>query len=259
VKTARLIALIVVPLLFACHPKKPEIPGAEAPAGPLLQVLEQQRRSFRSLKAIAGVDAVRRGRKQSFDTVGIVLDDQRRLRMEAFGPLGQSLIALVWDGRDVLLRLPDDERIMTPGQEGLDRVLGMHLEARELCAVLAGNAPEPSPRAAAKAFCVPNNACVVELEEGDDVRRVHLLPAPNASGAVPFRIAAQERYHADDLLYRVQYDGHTESAGILLPRTIAIEGPGGKAALTITYQEADANQPLSDELFTLASDTAGGR
>jgi hypothetical protein len=253
VKTAWLIALISIPFLFACHPKRPEIPGTEAPAGPLLQVLAQQRSLFHSMKAIAGVDAVRRGRKQSFDTVGIVLDGQRRLRMEAFGPLGQSLLALVWDGRDVLLRLPDDDRIMTPGQDGLDRVLGMHLEARELCAVLAGNAPEPPLPGSAKAFCVPNSACVVEAVEGGDVRRIHLLPSPNASGAIPFRIGVQERYHGDDLLYRVRYDGQTESAGVLLPRTVAIEGPGRTSVLTITYQEADANLPLTDELFVLTN------
>jgi hypothetical protein len=257
VKTSRFIALIVIPLLFSCLPKKPEIPGAEVPAGPLVLALEQQRQAFTGLRAIASVDVVRRGKKRSFDTVGIVIDTRRRLRVEAFGPLGQSLIALVWDGNDVLLRMQDDDRTMRPGKAGIERLLGMSVEPSELCGILSGEITEIARPRDARAFCTPNNACVIELPEGDTVRRVRVLP-PSLSPDPKVRIAVQELYRSNTLMYRARYERMQEVSHILLPRTIVIESPAKGVTITIEYTEADVKVTVPDEVFTLSDQGAEG-
>jgi len=254
VKSRRLIALIAVLFLFSCLPKKTEIPGTEVPAGPLVRALEAQRQSFTGLRAIASVEVVRRGKKRFFDTVGIVLDAQRRLRVEAVGPLGQSLIALVWDGNDVLLRMQDDDRIMKPGQAGIEKLLGMSVEAKDLCAIFSGTITEISRPLDARVFCTQNSSCVVELPEADTVRRIHVLPPSSTPAAV--RIAVEELYRSNTLVYRVRYERMQEVSHVLLPRTIVIENPAKGVTITIEYAEVDVNMPITDDAFTLSDQGA---
>jgi hypothetical protein len=256
VKTRRFIALIAVLFLFACLPKKPEIPGTEVPAGPLIKALEQQRQAFTGLKVIASVDVVRRGKKRSFDTVGIVLDNRCRLRVEAFGPLGQSLVALVWDGNDVLLRMQDDDRIMRPGQAGIERLLGMSVEAKDLCDIFSGTVTEIMRPLDARVFCTQNNSCVIELPEGDTVRRIRVLPPSVNPAAV--RIVVQELYRSNTLVYRTRYERMQEISHVLLPRTIVIENPGKGVTITVEYADADVNVTVPDDVFTLSDHGAEG-
>jgi len=256
VKARRLIALIAALFLFSCLPKKAEIPGTEVPAAPLVQALELQRQSFTGLTAIASVDVVRRGKKRSFDNVGIVLDAQRRLRMEAFGPLGQSLMALVWDGNDVLLRRQDDDRIMRPGQAGIEKLFGMSVEAKDLCAILSGTITEITQPLDARLFCSQNNTCTLELPEGDTVRRIRVM-SPASSAATAVRIASQELYRSNTLVYRTRYERLQEVSHILLPRTIVIENPEKGVTITIEYAEVDVNKPLAEDAFTLSDQGAG--
>lgn len=257
-KTVRIIALfIAVPLLFSCLPKIPEIPGTETPAGPLLQVLERQRQALATLKAIARVEVVKGGKKRAFDTVGIVLDGQRRLRLEAFGPLGQSILALVWDGKEVMFRLPDDDRIIRPGQAGVERIIGMSIEAKDLCALFSGTITElPSVSSKARAYCTRNNICVIELLEGDVVRRIKVFPASSGRG---LRIAAQELYRTNTLMYRVRYDGVEEISSLMIPRVVILENPEKNAMLTIEYGDVDVNVPVTDDVFTLSDKEADAK
>ncbi|HEX9021921.1 MAG TPA: hypothetical protein VF903_11740 [Nitrospirota bacterium] len=250
-KITRPLAFVALLLLPACLPKRPEIPGVRVPAGPLVQALEQQRRSFTGLKAVASVKMARAGGKRSFDTVGIVLDDRRRLRVEAYGPLGQSLVTLLWDGKDALLRLSDG-RILRPGQAGMEKIFGMGIEAKELCAVLAGTVPESVPPADAQAYCAQNGVCVVEFpEEKDTVRRVHVLSSATGAAA-RIRMSAQEVYRSDRLAYRARYEGLAEkTSSIPLPGTITIDNPEKDVSVTITYAEADVNVPIGDDAFTM--------
>jgi outer membrane lipoprotein-sorting protein len=256
VKARRLIALIVVLFLFSCLPKKTEIPGTEVPAGPLVQALEEQRQSFTWLRAIASVEVVKRGGKRVFDTVGIVLDAQRRFRVEAVGPVGQSLMAIVWDGNNVLLRMQDDDRIVRPGQAGIEKLLGMSVNAKDLCAIFSGTTTEITRPLDARVFCTKNSACVVELPEAETVRRIHVLPP--SSSPVAVRIAAQELYRSNTLVYRVRYERMQEVSHVLLPRIIVIENPEKGVTITIEYAEVDVNMPVADDAFTLSDQGAVG-
>jgi hypothetical protein len=183
--------------------------------------------------------------------VGIVLDNRCRLRVEAFGPLGQSLVAFVWDGSDVLLRMQDEDRIMRPGKAGIERLLGVSAEAKDLCDIFSGTVTEITRPPDARVFCTQNNSCVIELREGDTVRLIRVLPlSPGPAPAV--RMAVQELYRSNTLVYRARYERMQEIAHVLLPRTIVIENPGKAVTITIEYTDAEVNVTVPDDVFTLS-------
>ena len=248
-KTASLLSLIIIPLLFACFPKKPEISLPAVPALPLMQALEQRRQMFAGLKAVASVETVRTGRKRSYDTVGIVIEGQQRLRVEAYGPLGQSLVTLVWDGADALLRL-EDGRVVMPGPAGLERMLGVAMDAGELCAVLTGNIPTAVSSKEARAFQEPDGSSVIELSAGDLLRRWYVLlsgPGPEQS----IRITTSELFRSGKLVYRAGYEQAELISRFLMAKIVRIENPSKKVSLTVEYNEMDVNVPLGDDAFKL--------
>jgi hypothetical protein len=254
VKTVRFITLIVVPLLFACSPKKPEIPLFAVPAEPVLQALERHRQAFSGLKAVAGVEVVKGSRKRTLDTVGIVVDGERRLRIEAYGPLGQSLSAIVWDGREILMRRPGEDRVVRPGPKGLERLFGPGLEASELCAMLSGNIPGTGAAAAARLLCGKDGIkCVLELPTNDGIRQVRLSVPPAESSREP-RVLSSAFYRAGKLIYEVHFDRYAVISHYALPVQIVIENPDKNLHVTVTYSEAEVNIPLSDEAFTLSDE-----
>lgn len=255
-KTASLISLVIIPLLFACFPKKPEIPLPAVPALPLMQALEQRRQMFAGLKAMASVETVRSGRKRSYDTVGIVIGGQQRLRVEAYGPLGQSLVMLVWDGADVLLRL-EDGRVLMPGPAGLEKMLGVAMDPGELCAVLTGNIPGTASSKEALAFQEPDGSSVVELSSGDVLRRWHVsLSDPGPEQGI--RITMSELYRSGKLVYRARYEQAEPLSRYLMAKIVRIENPDKKVSLTVEYNEMDVNVPLGDDAFKLSDGAEAG-
>ncbi|HUI67061.1 MAG TPA: hypothetical protein VL087_02475 [Nitrospirota bacterium] len=248
-KISRLIPVVLIPLLFACLPKKPEIPLTEVPSGPLFQMLDQRRQSFTGLKAVASVEAVRSGHKRSYDTVGIMVDDQRRFRVEAYGPLGQSLMTLVWDGTDVALRL-EDGRIVRPGPAGLEKIIGVAIDAGDLCSVLSANVPAAVQPVETRAFLKPDGSFLIELSRGDTLRRVHAQLSESDPDRT-LRITAIELFRSGKLIYRALYEQMEQISHYLIPKTIRIENPERKISLTIVYDETDVNVPLNDDAFRL--------
>ncbi|HSB34337.1 MAG TPA: hypothetical protein VLG39_07765 [Nitrospirota bacterium] len=249
-KTARFITLIVIPLLFACSPKKPEMPLSEMPAEPVLQALERHRQSFSGLKAVASVEVARGNRKRTLETVGIVIDGERRLRIEAYGPLGQSLSAIVWDGREILMRRPGEDKVVRPGPKGLERLFGQGVEASDLCAMLSGNIPKTGDAADASLLCGKDGMCVLELRTDDAVRQVR-VSTPPAGAPWELRVLSYAFFRAGKLMYEAHFDRYAEISHYALPVRIVIENPGKKLYVAVTYSEAEVNIPLSDEAFIL--------
>jgi hypothetical protein len=254
VKISRLIALAVVVLLCACLPKKPEPPLTEIPAGPAVEALALRRQSFATLKALAVVESVRSGRKRSYENVGIIVDGQRRLRAEAYGPLGQAVFTLVWGGSGISLRQDDDSTSM-PAAAGLEKLFGVEIEASELCAVLTANLPASASSAAPRAYQEPDGSVLLEWTDGAMLRRFFVvLPAGTGPGQ-EVRIVASELYRSGKLVYRAWYEQTTAVSRYLMPKTVKIENPGKKISLTILYSDLEVNLPISDDAFILP----GGR
>ncbi len=219
------------------------------PAGPLLQVLKRHRQSFSGLRAVASIKIETRGRKRTFDSVGVVVDGQRRFRIEAFGPLGESVMTVVWNGQELLLRMPNEDKVVHEGSAGLERLLGPGLEAPELCAILAGNIPE-AKTSAALLLCPANGDCILEMRNDDVLRKVLVSSPTNVHDQEP-RILSYEQYRSDDLMFRARYDKVEEISHYPLPMQIVIENPEKKLRMTILYSEAEVNTPISDEAFSI--------
>ncbi len=251
---ARIIPFLIIPLLAACLPKKPEINLPAVPAQPLMQALDQRRQSLSAFKAVASVELVRAGRRRAFDSVGILLDDQRRARMEVYGPLGQSLLTLVWNGPDVAVRRADGS-VLRPGVAGIEKILGMPLDARELCAALSGNVPAHEP-VETNAFREPDGGSVIQVLTSDSERRFHVLYSESPSVKNVW-ITAAELYRSGKLVYRVRYTQKDGVSEYRLPETVLIENPERKSSLKIVYEDTEVNMPLSEAAFVLSGAEVG--
>ena len=251
---SRIIPFLIIPLLAACLPKKPEINLPVVPAQPLIQALEYRRQSLSAFKAVASVELARAGRRRAFDNVGILLDDQRRARMEAYGPLGQSLLTLVWNGQDVAVRRADGS-VLRPGPAGIEKLLGIPLDARELCAALSGNVPAYEP-AETSAYQEPDGGIVLQIMTSDGERRFHIIFAESLSVSSVW-ITAAELYRSGKLVYRVRYTRQDPVSEYPVPGTVLIENPERKSSLKIVYEETEVNMPVSDEAFILFGPEVG--
>ena len=181
-----------------------------------------------------------------------------RLRLEVFGPLGQSVMALVWDGRDIFLRKPDHDRVERSGQEGFAQFFGKGLEIRDLCALLSGNIPELAQPYDAAQFCGQSNTdCFLEIRQGSLMRRVWVAYSVS-SPARDMQVVSQELYQAGNLIYRVRFKQPEIIASYHLPLKIEIENLDDNLKLTIEYSsEIEINIPLSDDIFSLADVDVG--
>jgi len=253
VKTAGLIASLIVPLLFACYPKKTEIAMTAVPAAPLLEALDRQRHAFTGLKAVASATFAKSGRKRTFDTVGVVVDDQCRLRLEAYGPLGQSIMVIVWDGQEFLLRLPEENRIDHTGPAGLEQFLGKGLEPSELCAILSGNIPDVGKTALPVLLCGTNNECLLRLSSGALLRTVRVSYPVDQPDRQP-RIHSYELSRSGSILFKAWFDRVEEISHYPLPTQIEIDNPEKSLQLTIVYHEAEVNIAIGNEAFSLTED-----
>ncbi len=252
----RLPALIALLFLLACAPPKPEIFTIQVPAGPFLRHLEQRRDSFSSLKAIARVEIDKHGRKRTFESVGVVIDDQRRFRLEAYGPLGQSLMAVVWNGEAVLIRMPDEDKVVQTGSAGLEKLLGKGLVPLELCAALSGNIPEAGPVTTASQRCSQKGDCLIELSNNESIRRIRVDDAVSGSTKRP-QILYSELYRSGKLQVRAQFNYYEEISHYLLPKQIVIESYDKNLSMAVEYNDVELNSPVSDDAFTLTDETEG--
>jgi len=252
VKTPLFAVLLIIPLVFACAPKKPDVTLTEVPAGPLVQALDQRHRSFHGMKAVASIVIQKWGKKRVLENVGIVLDGQCRFRMEAYGPLGQTITAFVWNGRTMLLRRPDSDRVEQQGEDGFARLLGQGLNAREFCAILSGNIPELARPYRAVQLCGRDGGCVLEISRDDSVRRVQVV-YPAATGmSAEAQIVSQELHQSGDISYRVRFDRTISIASYRFPTKIEIEVPDRHLQLTIEYDsDLQVDIPIQDELFEI--------
>ncbi len=227
------------------------------PAAPLLEALDQQRHAFFNLTAVASATIRKSGRKRSFDTVGVVVDDQRRFRLEAYGPLGQSIMIIIWDGKELVLRLPEEDRIDRKGAAGLEQLLGQGLEPAELCAILSGNIPDAGKTSSPALLCGTNEDCILKLSSGNLLRSFRVSYPEEQSGREP-RIRSYELSRSGSILFRARFDRVEEISHYPLPTQIEVENPEKNLKLTIVYREAEVNTTIDDEVFSLTEDVEHG-
>ncbi len=236
--------------LAACRPSLPDPGMPEAPAETLVQQLDSRRTGFSSLNALGGLRLERKGKKRAFDTVGVLVDGDRRLKIEAYGPLGEPLITLLWLGEGPLLSIRGEKAVNAAGPV-MDRLLGMSIDVKELAALLSGNVPRCAVAGGVRAFCGKTGFCVVETKQGGLVRRSWM----DMSGGRP-ALRSYELFNSSGLVFRARFERHEDISGYLMPMRLIIENPERKVALTLEYEDVELNKPLGDELFPMPEEGA---
>lgn len=239
--TIRLPLLLVLVLsLLGCFPKKPGFAGLEIPPGPCLRAVEKQRSSVSTVKALASLEVSRKGRKRVFETVGIVAKRGGRFRVEAYDPLGLSLLELIWDGDQLLFSTSGDPSGPPPAGL-LERLLGASIDPAELGAILSGTVPVGTGQGA-RAY-EGQGQCILELRERELTRRIY-LQGPDRE------ISSYELIEAGRILFRVRFERREGFPGDGMPRLITIESPLRKGQLVVEYLEIELNTPLNQDAFS---------
>ena len=236
--------------LSACIPRPPEIPYAIAPAGPLVGALEEHRQRFGSLKALARIETEHREKRRVYESVAIVQRGFDRLRVEGYGPLGQTLFTVLWDGATIMLLPADGSGARTLGQGGLERIVGVNLAPQDLCAVLVGGAPRVPDAVGTTAGCSTDGRCIVDLPRGEERWRVHVRRGASVTGNA-LEIDAIERYHGGTLVFLVRYEGREgpRTGEYALSKRVIVQDPAKRASLTVEYLDAQINGLIDDGMF----------
>jgi hypothetical protein len=250
VKIRTFLPIALLPLLFSCAPPKPEIPMTDVPAAPLLKELEQRRISFTGLKAAARVETERKGRKRAYESVAFLAKGQEKLRVEGFGPMGEPVFAMFWDGKDILLRMPSEAKIVRTGPWAFERIIGLPIAMSELAAVLSGNVPPVPEREEARARCTSEGTCIIEFRRNDVRWKVRVVPAN------PFRIESCEQIRGNEVVFEARFESQEPIGGYLFPKRIVMENADRKASLMIDYQDVEVNVPVDDSAFILVDEGA---
>ena len=256
-KTRVLLSVIVLPLLSACVATPPEIPLHEVPAGPIVTVLQQRRLSFTGMKAVARVETERKGRKRVYESVAILQQRFDKLRVEAYGPMGETVFALVWDGTDILVRKADEPEPMQVGQFGLERIIGVPLLPADLCSILSGNVPGIPEGSGASVRCAQAGWCLVDLHHDDQLWRIKIEPKGGVNGDL--RIDTIEQYRGKRVVFRSAFTYRKEGVNQVVPDPtgIHIESPDRAVSVTVAYEDVDRNVIVEDGAFVLGGEGAG--
>ncbi|MEK6742275.1 MAG: hypothetical protein AABZ15_01620 [Nitrospirota bacterium] len=256
-KTRVLLSALVFPLLSACFVAPPEVPLHEVPAGPIVAVLQQRRQAFTGMKAVARVETERKGRKRVYESVAILQQRFDKLRIEGYGPMGESVIALVWDGTDVLVRKAGEPEPMKVGQFGLERIIGVPLLPADLCSILSGNIPGIPDNAEATVGCAQAGWCIVDFRHEDQRWKIRIEPKGGANGDL--RIDTLELYRGERLVVRSAFAYLKEGVNQVFPdpTLILINSPDRDMSVTVAYEDVDMHVAVEDGAFVLGGEGAG--
>lgn len=245
----RPLSLLVLLLLLPACPLRPPDPfPPEAPPGPLLQSLDVQRGRFISMKAVGRVETERNGKRRSYESVSLLLQGTDRLRVDGFGPLGETQFSLLWDGNRVLLRQPGEPAYRSVGRAGLERALGAALAPAELCALLAGNVPPAPKDAVARAGCTPGGACLIELRSGGQTWRARFSGPVDGPAGEPV-IDTVELIRGGRQAVLARFESRNTLAGYAFPMRVQLLSPERGLRLTVEYEQVDVNVPVEDGAF----------
>lgn len=238
--------------LSACMPGIPDVGLPEAASEGLVQQLNARREGMSNLSALARLRMERKGRKRAFDSVGVLVAKDKGLKIEAYDPLGAPLVTLLWQRDAEPLVSIGGERAVNAGGFGVERLLGMSIDLRDLMAVLTGNVPEDAVSHTPRVFCDERGRCVVEARHEGIVRR-SWLDIDSGRGSV---LRSYELYNSGRLAFRARFENLKPFSGRLMPMRIEIENPERKVALTIEYEDVELNSPMGDDLFYMPDEEA---
>ena len=194
------------------------------------------------------METERKGKRRSYESVAVVMDGRGRLRVEGFGPLGESLFALIGDGQTILLRPPQETEFLSVGQAGLERALGVAISLGDLCAALGGNVLLPQSEAGVQAGCESGGHCIIQFPGDGGIRRIY-VSRPSGEGADVAIADGEDRYDGGTIVYRGRFEDRTAISGYSFPQQVTLENPDRALRLMVRYEEVEVNMPVEEGLF----------
>lgn len=249
IRTFLAAAATMTALLSSCSVTPPGVPLSDIPSDPLVQALEQRRSSFTGMKGLARIETGHRGRTRSYESVAIILKGQERFRVEGYGPLGEVLFTVVWDGTDIAMKRAEDESAQTIGQFGFERLLGVSLSPSDLCAILSGNIPAVPANADTSARCSQSGWCFVDFRYDDLQWRLKVVPSRGVQDAIVVESMELSRKGKAVLLCWYTYKDHGWPRQF--PATVSLAQKDRNGSLLVQYQDVDVNVPLDDSIFKI--------
>jgi hypothetical protein len=241
-------------LLSACHVTPPGVPLSDVPSDPFVQALQQRRSSFTAMKGIARIESDHRGRTHAYESVAIILKGQERFRVEGYGPMGEAIFTVMWDGTDIFLKRAEDERARKTGQFGFERMLGVSLSPSDLCAILSGNMPAVPADAATSAQCSQAGWCIVTFLHDDLQWKVKVVPPQSAQDSIVIERMELFRNGKEVLSSWYVYKDHDWPRQF--PSAVGLAQKDRKGSLLVQYQDVDVNVPLDDSVFSIGEGAA---
>jgi hypothetical protein len=242
-------------LVVGCPQPLPPVPRPyPAPStSELMAHLEAQRRAVRSLRAEAKVDSNEEGGQRVKLTMGILVADGGRVRLEAEAPVGGSTVAvLTADGRDFALLDARNNRFLAGPARACNvaRFIRLELAPSDVVAVLTGSAPiEGEP---VKVFWDEKEGGreVLELRTRDGGKELLWLDGQNRK----WDLLRAERYAPSGaVVWRVEHERWEDrGGGVRLPGRTHVEQPPVRSDARLRFRELEPNVEVKDEQFRLA-------
>jgi len=256
VRLAPASALAVVLLLASGCPKPmPPVPRPyPAPtASDLVAHLEAQRRAVHTLRAEAKVESNEEGGQRVKLTMGILVAEGGRVRLEAEAPVGGSTVAvLTADGNDFALLDARNNRFLAGPARACNvaRFIRLELAPVDVVAVLTGGAPiEGEP---VKVFWDDKDGGreVLELRTRDGGKELLWLDGRDRK----WDLLRAERYAPSGaVVWRVEHERWEDrGGGVRLPTRTHVEQPPVRSDARLRFRELEPNVGVKDEQFRLA-------
>lgn len=246
----RLVSLLIYVYLFfffsGCAKEVPIYEPADLPVSLVVAQLEQRQYNISSFRAVGSIRV--QGGKQRWSGRAFLLSEfPDSLRLEVVGLFGNPVLYAASDGQKFTIWEPGREHAYQglASSGTLARLIKFPLPDREALLLLAGIVP-PWHQVRAKLFRLSEpESFMLELEN----RAARLRQRIWLEGE-DLIVTKIERVQGNEGKFQAEFSDFVSIDGTFYPRSIVMEG--GKAHLSIRYQQFAINEDLDASVFHLA-------
>jgi len=245
-RTAFLSVILVVSLLAACAPVRPNIigePVSQAVADGLMQEWSTHTNSLNSVQGLAKVNV-----QTPLDSVHgnqvILTEKPDHLRAETLSPFGTSMMLLAADGTTLGVSLPSQNLFYTGDAtpENLDLFVHLPLRLRDLVEVLLYQPPILNSWKE-EAFTLQDGGWLL-IRQGTSQRQELVFN--------PARQLVEVSYFMhNDMFLKISY-ARFPNQGEPFPRLLKLEIPEKQATISLEFSDLELNAKIRNGIFQLA-------
>lgn len=234
-----LICSALAALLAAgCLPVSPPTPREMPEASQLIERLDAQGSAVQTVKGLVRTKLETPQGREAFSQV-LLIERPDRLRVEVLGLLGQPVLKLVSDGRELTIALPGERYYRgAASAENLERFTHLPLEPQQLVELLLGDVPYGHPGPVTVETTGEGYALVSQSDR--DMERFFFDPQLHLTGAEYLRDGVE--------WLRLSYGDYSDEG---MPLRSGLTLPLLGISAELTFSSAIVNAPLAAERFVL--------